>query len=129
MAQEKYTVFFNFRDAGNQAPLVYKEKEVVTAKGTEKHIGNAPLKLNNTEIINNGEVLECYCVALTAESCTEAAEAVATFYERGITNPGGSAPAVTQQGLGGGGWVTQKFLAVNTNAQTATTKEEVSPYP
>ncbi len=129
MAQEKYTVFFNIRDGGNQAPAVWTEKEVITPKATEKNIGNAPLKLNGTEVINSGEVQQCYFVAVTAESCTEAAEAVTTFYSRGITNPEKLTTLPVVQGVGGGGWVTQKVLAVNTNAQTATTKEEVVAYP
>ncbi len=129
MAQEKYTVFFNIRDAGNQAPAVWAEKEVITPKATEKNIGNAPSKLNGTEVINNCEVQQCYFVAITAESATEAAEAVTTFYSKGITNPGKSTSLPFVQGVGGGGWVTQKVIAVNTNAQSATTKEEVVAYP
>ena len=129
MAQEKYTVFFNIRDGGNQQPAVWTEEEVVTPKGTKKNIGNAPSKLNSSEVLNNSEVQQCYFVTITAETAVEAAEAVATFYARGITNPGKSTTAPVVQGVGGGGWVTQKVIAVNTNAQTSTTKEEVTAYP
>ncbi len=129
MAQEKYTVFFNIRDGGNQAPAVWTEKEVITPKATEKNIGNAPSKLNTAEVVNSCEVQQCYFVSITAESATEAAEAVATFYSRGITNPAKSTTAPVVQGVGGGGWVNNKVFAVNTNAQTATTKEEVVAYP
>ena len=122
MAKEKYTVFFNIRDAGNQAPAKWAEKELITGKGLEKNAGNLPT-LKDGALLNNSEVQQAYFVSVEAETHLEAAEAVTTFYSRGITNPAGSAPAVVQQGTGGGGFTNNKCLVVLT--QTTALKEEV----
>lgn len=110
MAIKPYTVFFNIEPT-QIAPAEWKEKEVVTNKGTEK---NNSLKASPTEskTLLTNKPTTCQMVTIEAESTLEAMEAVNQFYTTGINKPGGSAPAVPAQGLGGGGNISDKCLAV-----------------
>jgi hypothetical protein len=110
-AKEKFTVFYDVKDAGNQAPAVWKEKELVT-EAKEK---NAGYVLAAFGTLITAEVQECKCVTIEAESASEAAKAVATFYTRGLTNPEKNVPAVVQQGTGGG-WTNNKVLAAKSSS-------------
>jgi hypothetical protein len=99
-------------DGGNQAPANWKEKEVVVA-GLEKTAGYQSAAPGT---VITGEVLSSNVVTIEAESASEACKAVRQFYAGGgLTNPGGSAPAVPAQGTGGG-FVGNKMLACKTSS-------------
>ena len=118
MAIEVYTVFFNVEPT-QMAPANWKEKEVVTNKGTEKNNGLKATPVASKPLLTNIPA-PCTMVSVEAESTLEAMEAVQQFYSTGVNKPGKAAPAVPAQGLGGGTMVSDKALA----CVTAELKEE-----
>ena len=87
MAKEKYTVFYNVTEAGNQKPANWKEKTIkVKATGKEKNAGlvnsdEEPNKqFNASEPFLQNTPLKCEFVTIEAESEEEAAEALTAFY-------------------------------------------------
>jgi hypothetical protein len=116
VAKEKWTVFYDVKDAGNQAPANWKEKELIV-EGKEK---NAGYVLAAFGTLITAEVQECKVVTIEAESAAEAAKAVQRFYCGGVTNPEKNAPAVTITGVAGG-FANNKVLAAKSSSLTEET--------
>ncbi len=128
MAIEPYTVFFGIKDAGNQAPAKWAEKELIGLEGDEKNNGLKSVPLDTSGTLKTPEVQQCFFVTIEAESQAKAVAAVTTFYQRGLAKPSvagtPTALAVPLQGTGGGGLVGQKAMAV-----LSTNLSETNAYP
>ncbi len=107
--KEKFTVIYDLQDAGGQAPVAYKEKEIVTKSG-EKNAGG-PAALAGVLITN--EIQNAKVVTVEAESAEEAAEAVRVFLTQGPVPSGGTGgtPVGTS-----GAMVNNKALAGKTSS-------------
>jgi hypothetical protein len=79
LAKEKFTVLYQFEDAGGQGWANWKEKEIVVSGGKEKNAGYTV-----GSGLLTGEVQACKCVTIEAESAEEAAEALRGFYGQNI---------------------------------------------
>lgn len=115
MAKEKWTVFYNQREAGGQRPLTgWKEKELKVAKigaGTalEK---NEPAPVEPFGKFATAEVQECKFVTVIAESAEEACLVVDKFFSQ---NPPAT-PGALGETAGAGGPSIKPFVNANGKA-------------
>lgn len=80
MALEKWTVFYEVRDAGGHGPANWKQGEII-AQGKNKSQGYL---FEEKSGLITGEPEECKFVTVEAESAEEAAQAIRAFYGQGI---------------------------------------------
>ena len=84
MAIEKYTVFYNIRDAGQQQPANWKEGTVKVKAGAKNHgiinSDSEPGRAIEPSPLLGNEPADCRYVTIEAESRTEAAECIRAFY-------------------------------------------------
>ncbi len=110
MAEEKWTVFFGQRDAGNIRPLVgWKAGELRVAKigaGTELK-KNKPAVLAESGVFKTAEVQQCYFVTVEAESAEEACLVVDRVLSQGLSVFG---TGTTTETFGGGGPSIKPFV-------------------
>src|SRR2546430_3275954 len=94
MAIEKWTVFYEVKEAGTQPPLNYKEKDI-KVEGKEKNAGlfktiqssiseNSSKNFEASALISNNP-MQCRFVTLEAEGASEAIKAVAKFYGQAVS--------------------------------------------
>ena len=126
MAIKPYTVFFNVEPTG-MAPVVYKEKEIETYAAAKKNNSLAAVPTESKNLLTS-KPQTCVFVTVEAESTKEALEAVGIYFNTGVNRTStGAVKTVNEgipQGLGGGGFVTDKGLAC-----VSTELKEESVYP